>query len=88
MNDSLVIKELNICGHNVKVSKHYHAEFEDKDGKTVSVIVNPDYVRELYLLFDGHYKELFMKDLYGELSDTERLELERYCKIFEKELVR
>lgn len=88
MDDSLFVKELNICGHNVRVSKRYIAEFKDKEGETLSVIVNPDYVRELYLLFDGRYKELFRKDLYGELSDTDRLELEKYCEIFEKELVK
>lgn len=87
------IKTIEICGTKVDLGLNdygqcYFIEWTDKNGKKQSTSLgayNSDYLREIYYLFDNRYKELSRKELFGELNDSERAEMNHYQEIFNEE---
>jgi hypothetical protein len=66
----------------------YFIEWVDKNGDKKSTSLgtyNFHYMEDIYYLFDERYKELSRKEMFGEISSPEWLELEKYDKIFEEE---
>lgn len=90
------IKTLNVGGYRINLSlddygQCYFIEWVDKDGKKKSTglgAYNTHYMEDIYYMFDERYKELSRKEMFGQISTSEWLELEKYEKLFEEEYKR
>ena len=88
------IKTLDVCGRKIKLGMDdygqcYFIEWTNpltgEQMETGLGAYNSDYMDTIYYLFDGRYKELARKEAFGELSDGETAEMERYFDMFKKE---
>lgn len=90
------IKTLNVDGTKVNLGlddcgQCYFIEWTDKSGKKKSTglgTYNTHYMEDIYYMFDERYKELSKKEMFGEISPPEWLELEKYERLFEEEYKR
>lgn len=93
MTKEKYIKTFNICGHKIDLGlddygQCYFIEWTDSKGAAQSAnfgSYDSDYMRNIYYTFDNRYRELSKKELFGELNDSERAEMNHYQEIFNEE---
>ena len=87
------VKTFNINGKEIKLGlddygQCYFIEWIDDNGETQSTglgTYNFHYMEEIYYLFDEKYKDLARKEMFGDLTDRDWNELNKYDKMFEEE---
>lgn len=96
MKSEEYIKTINVGGKEIKLGlddygQCYIIEWADENGETKETglgAYNTHYMEDIYYMFDERYKELSRKEMFGEISSPEWLELERYEKLFDEEYER
>lgn len=93
MTKEQYIKTIEVCGTKVDLGlddygQCYFIEWIDKNGEKKSAglgTYNFHYMESIYHMFDERYRELSRKELFGEVTSPEWLELEKYYKMFDEE---
>ena len=87
------VKTFEVCGTKVDLGlddygQCYFIEWTDKNGERKETglgTYNFHYLEEIYSMFDEKYRDLARKEIFGDLTDADWNELNKYDKMFEEE---